>query len=72
VNRDSKLQLSPKHKDYEKSTNEGEDEEIPLNKDSMFPLSPNPKDYETATDEWEDEEFPTNDNLNKNRVVFSN
>ena len=55
MNRDSKLQIRPNPKDYESTTEEGEDEGFPFNRDSMFPHIPNPKDYNTATDEVEDE-----------------
>ena len=39
--------------DYESSSDEGLDEEFPINQESHFPPSPNPKDHESSSDEGE-------------------
>lgn len=60
MNRQSNLPISLNLKDYERSTNEGQDEEFQISKKSQFPLSLNPMDYESSSDEGQYEEFPIN------------
>ena len=46
--------------DYDSNSDEGRDEEFPINRESHFPLTPNPKDYESSSDEGQDDEFLVN------------
>ena len=45
--------------DYESSSDEGQDEEFPINRESHFPPSANPKEYESS-DEGQDEALSPN------------
>ena len=47
--------------DYGSSSDEGQDEEFPINQESQFPHSLNPMKFESNSDEWKDkdgEEYP--------------